>query len=155
MVQKILVAMDDSENAMRAVRFVARSLPRDNEITLFNVVLDTATLCGLDSPELSPLFKTEQSQFCTLEAKKREMVTRMLQQAKEALVVAGFSADRIRIKLQEKNKGVARDIIKESEGYDLLVLGRHGKTAVKDFLLGSTSQKVFSGVREIPVLIVN
>jgi len=51
---------------------------------------------------------------------------------------------------------VARDILSEAEnGYDLIVIGRRGLSAVKDFFLGSTAQKVFSGAKDISVLIVN
>ena len=42
--KKVLVAIDDSENAMRAVEFIANSFTKDNKITLFNVIQDT---CGL------------------------------------------------------------------------------------------------------------
>jgi nucleotide-binding universal stress UspA family protein len=156
MTQKILIAMDDSQNALRAVRFVARSFSTENHITLFSVMLDTATLCSMDSPELTPLFKTHQSDFCALENKKRELVTNALHLAKEELVAAGFAAERIKINIRDRDKSVAQDIIKESrQGYDLIVIGRHGVTGIKDFFLGSTSQKVFNGAREISVLIVN
>jgi nucleotide-binding universal stress UspA family protein len=156
MAQKILIAMDDSQNALRAVRFVARSFSPENQITLLNVMLDTAALCSMDSPELTPLFKTQQSDFCALESKKRELVTRAMEQAREELVAAGFAAERIKIKIQDRDKSVAQDILKESrQGYDLIVIGRHGVTGIKEFFLGSTSQKVFNGAREISMLIVN
>jgi nucleotide-binding universal stress UspA family protein len=156
MAQKILIAMDDSQNALRAVRFVARSFSPENQITLLNVMLDTAALCSMDSPELTPLFKTQQSDFCALESKKRELVTRAMEQAREELVAAGFAAERIKIKRQDRDKSVAQDILKESrQGYDLIVIGRHGVTGIKEFFLGSTSQKVFNGAREISMLIVN
>jgi len=36
MAKKILVAFDDSENAMRAVEFIATSFTKEKEITLFS-----------------------------------------------------------------------------------------------------------------------
>ena len=42
MTQKILIAVDDSENAARAVEFVARHFSKENQVTLLNVMLDTA-----------------------------------------------------------------------------------------------------------------
>jgi nucleotide-binding universal stress UspA family protein len=154
--QNILVAMDDSDNAFRAVAFVAKSLSPENKITLFNVVLDSASLCEMDSPELIPLFKSQQTSFCALEEKKRDLVSKAMQKAKQALIEAGFSENNIALKMETKKRGVARDIIAEAaSGYDLLVLGRHGVTGVKDFFLGSTSQKVFNGAKDISVLIAN
>ena len=58
MSQKILIAMDDSSNAVRAVELVARSFSRDNRIVLFNVMIDSQALCQMESPELTPLFKS-------------------------------------------------------------------------------------------------
>ena len=156
MAQNILLAVDDSENAFRAVGFVARTFSPDNKITLLNIMLDTAALCKLDSPELTPLFKSQQSNFCALEDKKRELVNQAMQKAKQTLLDAGFSENNITIKVENKEHGVARDIVAESKkGYDLIVLGRHGISSVKDFFLGSTAQKVFNAAKEISVLIAN
>jgi nucleotide-binding universal stress UspA family protein len=33
----------------------------------------------------------------------------------------------------------AEEILKEADGYDLIVMGRKGRTAIKDFLLGGVS----------------
>lgn len=63
MSQKILIAFDDSENAMRAVDYVARYLAKDCHVTLFSVVSDTAALCEMNSPELIPYFKAQQDSF--------------------------------------------------------------------------------------------
>ena len=54
--KKILVAFDDSENAMRAVEFVSRAFRPDYEVTLFSVILDTMDICEMHSPGLTPLF---------------------------------------------------------------------------------------------------
>jgi nucleotide-binding universal stress UspA family protein len=156
MAQKILITLDDSENALRAVAFVAKSFSTDNQVTLLNVMLDSATLCNMDSPELIPLFKVQQASFCALEDKKRELVKAAMKQAKEALVAAGFSPDSVTVKIQDKKAGVARDILTEAEkGYDLIVIGRRGMSGIKEFFMGSISQKVLNGARDISVLIVN
>jgi len=156
MAQKILIAIDDSENAIRAVEFVTRSFSPNNQITLFNVMIDTAALCKMDSPELIPLFKSQQTSFCVLEEKKRELVEASLKKAKEILTAAGFPEDNITIKIEEKEQGVARDILQEAkQGYDLIVLGRRGISGIQEFFLGSVSQKVFHGAKDISVLIIN
>ena len=88
--KKILVAIDDSENAMRAVEFIANLFATDSKITLFNVIQDTAALCEMNSPELTPYFKSQQSSFCLLEEKKQELVNQAVQKAKEILMDEGF-----------------------------------------------------------------
>ena len=107
MAQKILIAMDDSDNAFRSVELAARTFSTDNTIVLFNVMLDTAALCNMESPELIPLFKAQQTSFCTLEDKKRELVTAAMKRAKDQLIAAGFNEKNIRIKVENKTKGVA------------------------------------------------
>lgn len=156
MEKKILVAFDDSENAMRAVEAVSAFFTNDAQVTLFHVVLDTVALCKMNSPELIPYFKSQQSTFCTMEDKKKELVEKAMQRAKTMLVERGFSAERIRLKLERMKKGVARDIIQEAgAGYDLIVLGRQGAAGVKEFFFGDTSQKVLSASKDVSVFIVN
>lgn len=156
MAQKILLAIDDSENAIRAVEFVANTFTADNRITLFNVVQDTATMCEMNSPELTPYFTSQQSSFCLLEEKKKELVNEALQKSKTILLDAGFEEKNITIKAELKKDGVARDIIKEAQSdYNIIVMGKRGVSGIKDFLLGSISQKVFNLAKDISVLFVN
>lgn len=154
--KKVLVAIDDSENAMRAVEFIANSFTKDNKITLFNVIQDTAALCEMNSPELTPYFKSQQSSFCLLEEKKQKLVNQAVEKAKEILTDAGFDENNITVKSELKKSGVARDIVKEAEsGYNAIVMGRRGMSGIKDFILGSISQKVFHSAKNISVLFVN
>jgi len=156
MAQKILIAVDDSDNAQRAVAFVAKTFSTDNNVTLINVMMDTASLCDMDSPELTPLFKTHQTSFCSLEDKKRELVKEAMGKAREILLEAGFSSENVITKIEDKRRGVARDILTEAEkGYDLVVIGRRGLSSIREFFLGSVSQKVFHGAKNISVLVVN
>ena len=156
MSKKILVAIDDSENALRAVEFVSNSFSTDNKITLFNVMQDTATLCKMNSPELTPYFTSQQSAFCLLEDKKKELVGQALKKAETMLLDAGFDENNITTKAEFKNKGIARDIIREAQdGYNVIVMGKRGVSGIKDFLLGSISQKVFNLAKDVSVLFVN
>lgn len=154
--EKILVAFDDSENAIRAVEYLADNFTPASHVTLLSVVTDSASLCEMNSPELTPYFKAQQSNFCLLEDKKRELLEAALDKAKSILLEAGFSDSKIKTKMNPKKRGVARDILDEAAlGYDLLVMGRRGISGIKDFFLGSVSHKVFSMAKDISVLIVN
>jgi nucleotide-binding universal stress UspA family protein len=156
MSQKVLIAFDDSKNAMRAVEYAAKVLAKDCRITLFSVVPDTASICDLHSPELTPYFKTQQDSFCVLEQKKQELLNAAQSKAKEVLAASGFQQDHIRLKSEPKKKGIARDIAAEAKaGYDLIVLGRRGLAGIKELLMGSVSQKVLNLAQEIPILIVS
>ena len=154
--KKILLAIDDSENARRAVEFVAKFFAPDNKITLFNVIPDTATLCAMNSPELAPYFISQQSSFCLLEEKKKKLVNEALKKAKRILLDAKFEEKNITIKSEIKKRGIARDIIREAKaGYNVVVMGKRGLSGIKDFILGSVSQKVFNTANDISVLVVD
>lgn len=156
MPQKIMVAFDNSDNAMRAVEFVARSFSTDDRITLFHVFPDSAVLCDMHSPELAEYFIAQQSSFCALEDKKKDLVKEAMEKAKELLLDAGFSESNITFKLEAKKRGIARDILREAEdGYAMVVLGRRGLSAIAEFFIGSVSQKVLNAAKNVSVLIVN
>jgi nucleotide-binding universal stress UspA family protein len=154
--KRILIAFDDSDNAMRAVEYVAQCLSRDNAVTLFSVLQDTAALCDMNSPELTPYFKSQQDAFCVLENKKKELLTAAQRKAHALLVANGFAEARLQVKSELKKKGVARDIAAEAQsGYDLVVIGRRGRSGLKEFFLGGISQKVLQLVHSTAILIVN
>lgn len=154
--QRILIAFDESENAERAVDYVAGNFPKDAKITLFSVLQDTAAICDMNSPELTPYFKSQQHAFCTLEDKKKSLLRDAGQKAINRLMEAGYQEDQIAVKVEVKKNSVAKDIVEEARsGYDLVVLGRRGLTGIKDYILGSIAQKVLHLADNVSLLFVN
>lgn len=156
MANRILVAFDDSENALRAVEYVADRFTKENQITLFSIVPDSAALCDMNSPSLIPYFMEKQAVFCGLEDQKKELIDEAMLRAKDILLKAGFEEKNISLKAQPKKKGVVRDIIDEAHsGYDTIVLGRRGLSGVKEFIFGSVSQKLIHLAHDITVIVVD
>ena len=156
MEKKILIAVDDSENARRAVEFVASVFKPEHKVTLFSVSLNTTAICDLNSPGLTPYFVSQQSAFCQVEDQQKALMKKALKAAKETLLSAGFKNEHIRIQLETEKKGVARAILEEiATGYDVVVLGRKGVGRVQEFFMGSISQKVLHSAREVSVLLVD
>jgi len=153
--KKILVAVDESENAMRAVDYIAGTFTPDHEVTLYHVVMDTAAICDMNSPELIPYFTAQQLTFCSLEDRKKELVRKAMDEAKNRLVRAGFEGKNVLSKMESKKRGVAGDIITEAQsGYETIVLGRRGLSSIAEFLIGSVSQKVLHGAKDVSVVLV-
>ncbi len=153
---RILIALDDSENAMRAVEFISKNFTPVHEVTIFSVFLDTSMVCEYYSPELIPYFLTEQKSFCEMEEKRRDLLTKAQKRAKALLLDAGFREENIKVKTRQKSRGVARDIIDEAEtGYNIVVLGRRGLSSIGEFFLGSVSQKVLHTCKDTSILLVN
>ena len=156
MEKKILVAVDDSENAMRAVEFIAKSFTPDHRITLFSVILDIPAICDLNSPSLTPYFSKQKAAFCEVEDQEKILIKNALQKARELLLKAGFGEKDVTIKMEAKKKGVARGILDEANsGYDTLVMGRRGLSGIKEFFIGSVSQKVLQSAKTVSVVMVN
>jgi len=155
MAKRILVAVDESQNAMRAVDYIARTFTPDHEVTLYHVVMDTAAICDMNSPELIPYFTSQQMVFCSLEDQKKGLVRKAMEEARKRLVAAGFEEKKIVSKMESKKKGVARDIIAAAQsGYDTIVLGRRGLSSIAEFIIGSVSQKVLHGAKDVSVVLV-
>jgi nucleotide-binding universal stress UspA family protein len=157
MARKILVAVDESKSSMNAVKYVARAMEKTGTVTLFSVLPDPTAACGLDSPSLTPSFKANRQAFCAIEDTKKEIVKRFMDEAKGVLVKAGFPPKSVTTKILKKKSGIARDILKEAQRgkYTTLVIGRRGLSGVKQFVLGSVSNKVVSLAKNVSVIVVD
>jgi nucleotide-binding universal stress UspA family protein len=141
---------------MRAVEYVSKNFSPDHEVTLFSVLPDTQTLCNMDSPELTPYFRSQQNVFCSLEDKKKELMEAAANRGKELLLKAGFKKEKVTVKIQAKQKGIAQDIVAEAKTeYDTIVMGRRGLSGIKEFVMGSVSQKVLHSIKDVSIVIVS
>tara|TARA_B100000614_G_scaffold260063_1_gene286047 strand:+ start:727 stop:1293 length:567 start_codon:yes stop_codon:yes gene_type:complete len=157
MTRHILIALDESDSARKTVPFAATHLDKTHDITLLNVVPDTAAACGLDSPSLTPYFERERNSFCRMEERRQAIMSETLEQAKADLVEAGFDEKKLRVLVKVQEKTIAGDIVHEAEngGYSMVVMGRKSSTGIKDFLMGSTVQKVLHSLAGTPLTIVS
>ena len=156
MANKILLAVDNSKNALKAIKYVAKTVRPTSTVTLLSVLPDPTAGCELDGPSLAPIFKANVKTFCTIEDAKKSAVEGFMEEAKKTLVKAGFSAKNVAIRIRKKKVGIARDILKEAEKgkYDTLVIGRRGLTGIKQFVFGSVSNKIVQLARGIAIIVV-
>lgn len=139
---KLLVAIDGSENSLRAARFAASLLGqlRDpGSITLISVHDDVAL--------------RHARRFVGKDAVAdylRELSEQDLADARKALDKAGVSHDMI-----IRTGHVATEIVEAAERgkFDLLVMGSKGRSAMKDLLIGSVAKRV-AEISKVPVLLV-
>ncbi len=157
MAKKILLAVDESNNSLKAVNYVAKNMQPTASVTLFSVVPDPTAACGLDSPSLTPLFNKNRKTFCSMEDTKKSSVKAFMEKAKQVLVQGGFPSKNIGIKVRKKKVGIARDILKEAQQgkYDTLVIGRRGLSGIRQFLFGSISNKVVQLAEKVSVIVVD
>jgi nucleotide-binding universal stress UspA family protein len=157
MARKILLAVDESKNSLKAVDYVAKNMQPTASVTLFSVVPDPTAACGLDSPSLTPLFNKNRKTFCSMEDTKKSSVKAFMEKAKQVLVQGGFPSKNVGIKVRKKKVGIARDILKEAQQgkYDTLVIGRRGLSGIRQFLFGSISNKVVQLAKKVSVIVVD
>ncbi|ENW03277.1 universal stress protein [Acinetobacter beijerinckii] len=141
--QKILVAIDDSEISVNVIQQAAQlAKALNSEITVVEVMtldpyLSEAYLRMGQSNELIERVRSYVQENLTKAEKKFEELGLTV----ATQVLEGFS-------IHDEIIGAAQNL-----GADLIIMGSHGRTGIKKFILGSVAQKVL-GESHIPVLVV-
>jgi nucleotide-binding universal stress UspA family protein len=147
--RKILLALDESEGAMGAVRFVG-SLLKDpgKEVMLFHAVRGFNIFERRHGRTVS--LKDEQA---WMDAYKMDSV---FEEAKTHLAGSGFRSDQVDTKILKGVESRANAIFLEAVagGYGTIVLGRRGLSRVKEFYMGRVSNKVIQLARGQAVWVV-
>ncbi|MCF8067080.1 MAG: universal stress protein [Desulfobacterales bacterium] len=152
---KILIAIDGSNQAFNAVRYIGGLMPpSETKVVLFHVKSDVSdAYWGLES---DVDVRTSMTELHSWHAEQDRNVSEFMEEAKAILLEAGFSEDGIELKIQQKKVGIARDIILESrENYNAVVVGRTGLSKLKDIFFGSIASRVLGKIREIPLIVVS
>ena len=152
--KKILVPIDGSDRALNTVRYVARVEPfRKMGIVLFHVFSSVPE--GYWDLEKDPRSTSTVRQVRSWEIEQRKKIKPYMEQAKQFLLKAGVPPESIIIKIQDRKKGIARDIIREARnGYDAVVTRRRGMTGLRRIVLGSVATKLLSQITFLPLILV-
>ena len=148
--KRILIALDGSENAMRAVNYVGRmvsSLP-DLEVTLLHIA-PYQFFPRFPFRELDKIRGRWEQEM----AKEMDNVFRL---AKEDLTDAGIDPNRIHVKLIPQERDVALDIISEAKeaNCSIIVVGRKAHSMVAKVFLGSVSNKIVHHAHDCTMWVV-
>ncbi len=145
--RKILVAVDGSECALKAVDYTAQQFAglRDLRITVLHVLPYLATSLWDDGHILTT--EEREARKKVVETWKRNQQMRaepILKAAVTRLNEKGIAPGQIETKTISDSTDVAGSILEETRdgGFQTLVLGRCGLTAAKKFLMGSVTSKI-------------
>ncbi len=148
---KILIAIDSSENALRAADHAGFMISgTDCAVTLFHTMRNLNRFVPLEvleeAPELEQLWKSKAGQEIEPYMKK----------AKEMLLEAGLNETQISTKIVDGSRNAASDLLEEarSNGYGTIVLGRRGLSGFKEFFMGSVTSKVLQNSAGLAVWVV-
>ena len=144
---------------MWAVAYVARHFAglSDLQVTLFHVLPAEPTELWDDGHILSAAEKSARQAVIERWLANREAsVVPLFGRATEALVKRGFNPRQIEAKSVPMDVDVAEGVLAEAErgGYDMLILGRHGRAHAARFLLGSVATKVVNHAAGLAVCVV-
>jgi len=158
--KKILVAIDGSEGALKAVDYVGRQFAgtADMQITLFNVSPGVPLELWDDGHILSEEENADRKKVLDkwLNNQRLELES-VFQPAVETLTKRGIEAKQIETKsASESVKNTPECILAEAKtgGYLTLVMGRCGLHRTAHALLGSTVSKIINRGAEIATCVV-
>lgn len=152
--QKVLVAVDGSEQSLRAIRYAAGVFPPDRtHIVLFHVQVQLFDL--FSDLDAYPHYKRRVTGLKRWATEQKKDICQSMDSAMVYFKKKGFPESAITVKTPAKKLGIAQDIVKESyDGYHAIVVGRIGWSRFKDWLIRSTAMKLVSKIKHIPVVVV-
>ncbi len=143
--KKIIIALDDSTNAMRAVEFAAGMFGgnKDMEIGLIHVLPNLPAIFWDEGHILSEDEKKERKKVVDKWiADRKATMEPVFRRAAEILTKSGMSAGQIKNKSISDSTDVAQSILEEAKdnGYQAVIVGRCDRSA--KHLLGSVSGRI-------------
>lgn len=162
MAHRVLIAVDGSQGAMRAVEYAGQVfagnpdawlvlfqvLPVTSRLLLEKKELETIEARKVGRPDLTGLYWSPKDQ---------DKMNQFFARATRALVEAGVSAEQIKSKFIVKYGEIAGAILEEARlgNYQTLIMGRRGLSRIKQLLMGSVSGKVVREARHIAVWVID
>ncbi|HUV50099.1 MAG TPA: universal stress protein [Anaerolineae bacterium] len=149
--KKVLIAVDSSKNALRAVDHAGFMLSgTDCKATIFYTMRNLRRFVPLEALEEAP----DLEEFWRNKA--GQQIAPYMKKAKKILLDAGLSEDQIATKVIDGSRSAADDILKEAHenGFGTIVLGRRGLSKIKELFMGSVTRKILNSSIGLTVWIV-
>ncbi len=152
--KKLLLAVDGSDYALNAVKYVAELGPfQKMKVTLFHVFSGVPE--SYRDLEKDPQFFKAAREVLAWEMQQKKKIQKSMEQAEQTLVRTGIPQGAVTMKIQNRIKGIARDIINEAQaGYDAVVVGRKGMNTFQEIVMGSIATKIVHKLSFLPLLMI-
>ena len=159
---RFLLAVDESENSHRAVKYVGsllRGTP-DAAVTLFHVLKpiprELLEHGGSENPtaetQLGQQLRHEQETWIR---KEEESESHVLKKACETLTQSGFDRSQVALKIGHEDD-IARNILEEARTgrHETIVVGRHGMSRVKRLFGGGVTDQLLREAKGFAIWVV-
>lgn len=153
-IRKILLAVDTSDQAFEAMRYVSQLFPPNQmEIVLFHV--ESTIPESFWDIEKEPVYSNKAAAISDWETGQKRDSQAFMKKARRLFLDRNFPEDAVSIKIQKRKAGIARDIVYESEhDYGGVVVGRWGMSMLKDYLWGGVANKLIGRLTHVPLCVV-
>jgi nucleotide-binding universal stress UspA family protein len=157
--KKILIAIDDSKNAMKAVEYIGRQFggAKDLQVSLVHVLPNLPSIFWDEGHILSEGEKSERKRVVDKWlADRKEKMEPVFRKATALLGGHGIPEQQIQMKSISDSTDVAASILEEArdEGYQTIVVGRRGLVEGKHAFLGSVTNKIITQGSGVAITIV-
>ncbi|MBF0344666.1 MAG: universal stress protein [Nitrospirae bacterium] len=146
--RRLLIAVDDNEQSLRAVQFVGELL---GGLPGFNVIICHVAILLEDDAFVS---EEESKEWINHLMEERH---KMVQSFSNMLIQAGFAEEAVStIVVLNREPTLAECIVKEQRksGACIIVVGRRGLSKKEEFILGSTTSKLIHISRNCAVWVI-
>jgi nucleotide-binding universal stress UspA family protein len=156
---KLLIALDSSEGAWRAVEHVAEAFGQTPgvQVTLLHILSGLPPAFWDDGHILGDQEREARQRLVGNWQKEQEKNWQgLVKKAHDRLTSAGIPKNAVTNSFKPKYYDVAEDILNEATagGYHTIVMGRRGLGMAKALLLGSVTTKVVQNAKDCAVTIV-
>lgn len=156
---KLLISMDTSDWAMKAVDYVATMLDgSDIQVLLFHAVRGFDIFQRGQGKSFVPEHNKDWLERAELElTEASKAIEPAFAEAEKRLIAAGLAADKVSHKVVTGVGSRAGAIVSEAQegGFDTIVVGRRGLSKVQEFFMGRVSNKVIQMSRKKAVWVVS
>jgi len=152
--RRILLAVDGSDQAFEAVRYVSQLFPPNRlEVVLFHVTSKIPE--SFWDIEKNPTFRHQLAPVAAWAMQQQTAIQEFMERSRQLFVDRGVPEGAVSVKSQERQVGIARDIAREAQkDYDSVVVGRWGVSKLKDLVWGSIANKLVGHLTHIPLCVV-
>jgi nucleotide-binding universal stress UspA family protein len=159
MAHKVLIALDSSEAAWRAVCYTAEVFSHNQgvHVTLLHVLSGLPPAFWDDGHILNDQEKeSRQRLVASWQEEQEKQWLGLVKKANGHLIQGGVPQEAVADVFRPKDWDVAEAILNEAEAgnFDTIVMGRRGLGLAKSLLLGSITQKVVQNAKGCAVIIV-
>lgn len=151
---RILLALDGSDQSFEAARYVSQFfLPSRLDLVLFHVSSKIPE--SFWDIEKSPTYKEQLAPVAAWSKQEETKIQEFMEKAHRMFIDGGVTEDSVKIHIEEKKVGIARDILHKAQtSCDLVVVGRWGISKLKDLVWGGVANKLIGHLVHCPLCVV-